>query len=88
MYLFRRLPFLLVFASILACSGSSHAQISKEEDTEAEIEALRLQISEIQTGILQKQTDKDKLQARLADAEKSIGELEQRLRNIEQEIAA
>ena len=88
MSLFRRWPLLLVFASILACSGAAHAQISKEEDTEAELEALRLQISDIQTGILQKRTDKDKLQARLADAEKSIGELEQRLRNIEQEIAA
>ena len=83
----KRLLFLVIVASLLACGDSARAQISEKEDTEVQLEALRLQIREIQAGITQKQSEKDNLQTRLAEAEKSIGELEQRLLSIEQEIA-
>ena len=73
---------------MLASIGTVHAQITQEQETQAQLKALQIQISEIQNGIAEKQTKKDDLQTRLADAEKSIGKLEQRLRNIEQKIAS
>ena len=79
--------FLVIVASLLACGDIARAQISDKEDTEVQLEALRLQISEIQAGITKKQSEKGNLQTRLAEAEKSIGKLEQRLLSIEQEIA-
>lgn len=78
----------LAIAGMLASIGTAHAQITQEEETQAQLKALQIQISEIQNGIAEKQTKKDDLQIRLADAEKSIGKLEQRLRNIEQKIAS
>ena len=78
----------LAIASTLACMGNANAQITSEQETQAQLEALQIQISEIQSGIAEKQSKKDGLQTRLADAEKSIGRLEQRLRNIEQKIAS
>ena len=78
---------LIIVASLLACGDIARAQISDKEDTEVQLEALRLQIKEIQAGIAEKQSEKDNLQSRLAKAETSIGKLEQRLLSIEQEIA-
>ena len=83
----KRWLLLVIVASLLAWGAIARAQISEKEDTEVQLEALRLQISAIQAGITQKQSEKGNLQTRLAEAEKSIGKLEQGLLSIEQEIA-
>ena len=76
------------FISILMCNSAAYAQNSQEQDTEAQLETLQLEISEIQIEIAKKQSKKGALQTRLADAEKSIGKLEQRLLSIERKIAS
>ncbi len=77
---------LAVVTSLLVYAVNARAQLT-EKDTEAQLEALQLEISEIQRNILTKQNEQGVLQTRLADAEKSIGKLAQRLRTIEQQIA-
>ena len=64
------------FISILMCNSAAYAQNSQEQDTEAQLETLQLEISEIQIEIAKKQSKKGALQTCLADAEKSIGKLE------------
>lgn len=61
---------LVIVASLLAWGAIARAQISDREDTEVQLEALRLQISEIQAGITQKQSEKGNLQTRLAEADR------------------
>ncbi len=74
---------------LLSLAGVGHAdEVTREQETQAKLKALKAQIAQVQRDIEKRQGEKSALSARLREAEIEIGELDQSLSKIEADIAA
>src|SRR5210317_1319108 len=74
--------------SSVAIGQSARDEPTREQATQAQINALKAQIAQVQRSIERKRGEKDQLQNRLQKAEKAIAELDLALAQTEAAIAA